>query len=95
MKIRVPSRNQQFLKVFLDDDLTYNSATLPAQLSINTLTIALGDLLPGQSGSVVVKAYLNCNALAGETHPVTVKAFPNTICTPPASGWNGAAISTV
>ena len=83
-----------FLKVFLDDDLTYNSATLPAQLSINTLTIALGDLLPGQSGSVVVKAYLNCNALAGETHPVTVKAFPNTICTPPASGWNGAAIST-
>lgn len=86
--------DNSFLKIFLDDDLTFLSATLPAQQIINTLTIPVGDLAPGQKGSLDITAHLSCNALVGETHPVTVKAFPNTICMPPAPDWNGAAIVT-
>lgn len=84
-----------YVEVTLDPYLEYISSTIPySQQDGNTFTFPIGDLAVGECGSFHINVYLDCDStVLGQTHCTEAHIFPDSLCTPPASVWDGASIS--
>lgn len=84
-----------YVEVTLDPYLEYVSSSIPFTIQDgNTFTFPVGDLAIGECGSFQITAYLDCDStVLGQTHCTEAHIFPDSLCTPPASLWDGASIS--
>lgn len=65
----------------------------PANINGNTVTVPLGDVLPGDCGYFTVSVETDCDAsLIGTTLCVEAHIFPDSLCLPANAQWQGAQI---
>lgn len=81
------------IELDIPDGMSFVSATLPATLNGNTLTIPLGDVPAGGCDRIRVTMQVACDAeVVGARMCVDARIFPNTLCVPEGSDWAGAQI---
>ena len=78
----------------LDTLLRVDSASVPwlTPQSGNTYVFPLDTVEMGESGFIDVWVFLDCNAVIGQTHCVTAKAFPDSVCQPTTGPWDGSHV---
>ncbi|MFK7775509.1 MAG: T9SS type A sorting domain-containing protein [Saprospiraceae bacterium] len=82
-----------YLEVVLDSAITPISSTLPWSIQNgDTLIFDLGNILPNECGNFSMKLMLDCDAPLGTTYCVETHIYPDTLCIPPSSSWNGALV---
>ena len=83
-----------YIEIDFDEYLTVNSSTLPwSNQDGQTFTFDIGDVEIGECGNFQISTYLDCdNTLLGQTHCVEAHAYPDSICLPPNTLWDGSTI---
>jgi|GEM_PF-5409851 len=83
-----------FMEVSFDDDLIINSSTPPwTSQDGQTLTYELGDVPIGGCGTFYIDVTVDCdNTILGQTHCVEARIFPDSICLPPNTQWDGSTV---
>lgn len=86
--------NPAFLEIELDPYLSLDSASMAfTELGGNTFRFELGTVAPFEGGQVYLYTTLDCDStLTGQTHCVSLHAFPDTLCLPVDPGWDGSSI---
>ncbi|MBX2927592.1 MAG: SprB repeat-containing protein [Saprospiraceae bacterium] len=75
----------------LDGYLDYQAAQIaPASIDSQTIHWVLPALAPSQCMQFWVEARVSCDAELGQAHCSMVVAWPDSLCTPAATGWSGA-----
>jgi len=83
-----------FIEVRFDDDLIINGST-PFWTSQDgqTLTYELGDVPIGACGTFLIDVTVDCDStILGQTHCVEARIFPDSICLPPNTLWDGSTV---
>jgi hypothetical protein len=81
------------IEVLLDRDMSFVSADFnDFSVSGDLITFFLGNLAPGDGGTIHITCNLSCNTISGQTHCLTATAFPNDPCEP-VPGWTGARLA--
>lgn len=80
------------ITIDFDPKLVVTGSSRPwSSSSGNTYTFAIGNVKFSESGSFFVDIFLHCDSsVLGQTHCVEAKIFPNEICIPPGSNWDGS-----
>jgi uncharacterized repeat protein (TIGR01451 family) len=83
-----------YVEISLDPHLEYISSTLPLSgQNGNLLTFDLGDVGINECGYFHLTVHLDCDStVLGQTHCVEAHIFPDSICIPPNSLWDGSSI---
>ncbi len=83
-----------YIDLKLDPFLDYNTSSVPAtDQGNNTWRFELGDVAPGDCGSITVSVAVSCNAVLGQTHCTEATVFPSAPCGDNAGGnWSGASL---
>ena len=84
-----------YIEVTLDDRLTATNATLPwVSQTNNTFRFEVGDLNVRDCGSFQITTTMNCDSVQlGETFCMDAHIFPDSICLPVDSLWDGSDLS--
>jgi len=82
------------IEVNFDEDLIINGSSLPWINQIdNTYTFDIDNVEVGECGGFQVFVTVDCdNAELGETHCVEAHIYPDSICLPPNTLWDGSTI---
>lgn len=81
------------LQVIVSPFLDYQSSSIPLAGQVgDTLTFALGDVLPGVCGLLNITFFVNCSADVGDVLCAEAHIFPDTSCIPPSANWDGSKI---
>lgn len=82
------------LEIELDSFLTMAPGSQPwSAVSGRKFTLDLPpNFAPGACDTLIFKALLDCNTLAGQYHAVRARIFPDSICLPPDPIWDGASL---
>lgn len=85
-----------YLEIDFDEYLTVNSSTLPwDSQSGTTYTFLIGDLEVGECHDFQINVTVDCDStIIGQTHCVEAHIYPDTICVPSGTLWDGS-ITTV
>jgi len=83
-----------YVYVVLDEDLIFNSSTLPPVQVINDslYVFDLDTLKVGECGAFYINVTLDCNATVGAAEYATAHIFPDSICTMPGANWDMSSI---
>lgn len=83
-----------FVEVNFDSTLQVLGSDLPwISQDGDIYTFHLGDIDAGACGTFYVTVQLPCDEVTlGQTHCVSAKIFPDSLCTPPNPSWSGASI---
>jgi len=83
-----------YIEIYFDESLTINSSTLPWSNQAGQLfTFDIGDVAIGDCGTFQVEVFLDCDStILGETHCVEAHAYPDSICIPQDTLWDGSTI---
>jgi uncharacterized repeat protein (TIGR01451 family) len=77
----------------LDSAISPISSTLPwTTQNGDTLIFDLGNIAPTECGNFSMKLMLDCDATLGSTYCVETHIYPDSLCLPPSSTWNGALV---
>jgi len=84
-----------YIEVTLDDRLTAESSTIPwVSQTDNTFRFEVGDLEVRDCGSFQITTSMNCDSVQlGQTLCMDAHIFPDSICTPIDSLWDGSDLS--
>lgn len=87
----IPSPNS-YLEIEFDPYLTINSSTLPwTSQAANLYTFWIGNLDVNECGSFSVNVTVDCDStVLGQTHCVEAHIYPDSICVPFGSAWDGS-----
>lgn len=82
------------IEVTFDEFLTVNSSTTPwLDQNNQTYTFNVGDLEVGECNQFYINVTLDCDStVLGQTHCVEAHVFPDSICLPPNTLWDGSTI---
>jgi uncharacterized repeat protein (TIGR01451 family) len=81
--------------VTLDPFLSYIGSSVPSiNLGGNVYRFNLPNIAPGASGTFDIQVEVSCAATLGQTHCSEAHIYPDTLCFPTNSGWNGALLTT-
>ena len=79
------------VQVSVDPLLSYVSSSIPLSAQAGGLyTFNIADVPPGDCGSFWVKFLLSCDAVQGQGICAEAHIFPDSLCTPPDSAWDGS-----
>jgi uncharacterized repeat protein (TIGR01451 family) len=81
-----------FVGVQLDALLSIDSASVPFTQNGNEYLFDVGEVSPGECGSFVIHAYLDCAAELGQTLCATAHIWPDTLCAQNLPNWSGAQV---
>lgn len=82
-----------YVEVTLDDDLTFNSASItPSDMDGNVYTFQVGDLLSLEKGSFTINATVDCDVELLQASVVGAHIYPDSICLEPDPNWDGSSI---
>ncbi len=82
-----------FVTIYLHPFLNITNSSLPfTNDGDNILIFELGDVAYGDCGSFTFEAFVDCDAVTGQTLCITANIFPDTICTNPSQSWSKADI---
>lgn len=85
-----------YIEITLDPFMEYYFASIPLlQQNGNTVSFYIGDVPPYECGSFDLYVWLdpNCDLTElGQTHCIEAHIFPDSICIPPNSLWDGSSI---
>jgi len=77
--------------ITIDTALTALSSTLPwSSQNGNTYSFLLGTVSPGGCGSFKIKVLNSCYTIQGQAVCLNAHIFPDTLCTPPTTSWDGS-----
>ncbi|MEI6411270.1 MAG: T9SS type A sorting domain-containing protein [Bacteroidota bacterium] len=79
------------VEVYLPTEMTFNWSDIPAIVTGQTVRFEVGNVLPGQCGTVLLKTAVNCNTSIGQTLCVDGHVFPDSFCIQ-SPNWSGACI---
>ncbi len=82
------------IEVTFDEFLMVNSSTIPwIDQDDQTYTFNVGDLEVGECHQFYINTILDCDStVLGQTHCVEAHVFPDSICLPPNTLWDGSTI---
>ncbi len=82
------------IEVTLDDHLLFDSASIdPIASGGNTYTFPVDEVTIGECGQFNIYTTLDCEStVLGQTHCTQAYAYPDTICLPTGSFWDGSTI---
>lgn len=82
------------INLLFDKDLEVVSSTPDwTDFSGGLYTYNLDDLMPGDSGQIIIDAFLGCTeTIEGQTHGVTAKIFPDDICDTLNPIWDQSSV---
>lgn len=87
-----PAENA-YINLTLDPFLSvWNSSAPFITLGNGDVQFQVGDLAPGECGTISLNLHLSCNAAVGQTHCAEVHIYPDTLCTPIDIQWSGASL---
>ncbi|MCC7507598.1 MAG: T9SS type A sorting domain-containing protein [Saprospiraceae bacterium] len=79
------------IDVTFDSFLDIQSASIPwSSVNGNTYTFNVGDVQPGYCDRIDVSLIVSCDADLGQTHCSVAHIYPDSLCGPAATSWNGA-----
>lgn len=83
-----------FVELNFDNSFQVLESDLPWVIDdLDTYTFQLGDIDVGDCGSFTVEVHLPCeNVALGQTHCVSARIFPDSLCSPVNPAWSGASI---
>lgn len=83
-----------YIEVSFDDHLIINSSTPPwTDQDGQILTYELGDVPIGACGTFYIDVTVDCDStILGQTHCVEARIFPDSICLPPNTLWDGSTV---
>ena len=82
-----------YVTIDLDNDLQYNSATIPLASSAgNQYRFNVGTIAPQSCGSFKLTATVSCAAIDGKTHCATAHIYPDQLCTPNSTLYDSSEI---
>lgn len=82
-----------YITIDLDNDLQYNSATIPLTSSTgNQFRFNIGNIAPQTCGNFKINATVKCSAIDGKTHCTTAHIYPDRLCTPNNALYDGSDI---
>ncbi|MCB0517529.1 MAG: T9SS type A sorting domain-containing protein [Saprospiraceae bacterium] len=81
-----------YLEVALDDWLSFTSASLPATVQGQVVTLQLGDIGAGECVDFTLFFFLDCDVPPGLTHCSEATAYPNVWCGGNDPAWDGSSI---
>ncbi|MCC6280919.1 MAG: T9SS type A sorting domain-containing protein [Saprospiraceae bacterium] len=86
----VPVENA-YVELDLDPFMTLQSSSMPwSAQSGNNYTFQVGNVDVGECGTIQLLVSVSCDAVLGHTHCSTAHIFPDTVCGPVNSAWDGA-----
>lgn len=88
----VPSQNT-IVYVEKSPGFTITSTTIPYTVAGDSLVFELGTVNPGDCGSFVINAFLDCNVDLTTAHCMEAHIVPDSFCIP--NNWNGSLIEAV
>lgn len=83
------------IEIKLDEFLTINpgATSLPYSVTADLYTFDIGQVNAGDCGEIIINATLDCTEpVLGQTHTLTAKITPDSICTPASIDWDGSSI---
>ncbi|MBP7821879.1 MAG: T9SS type A sorting domain-containing protein [Saprospiraceae bacterium] len=88
--------NGVFIEVNLDKKINFINASIPPSVQQeNILVFQIGDLLPGEKGTININASLSCDDILNkEAIEVIAEIFPKTNCSTAPSNWDGVSLKT-
>lgn len=83
-----------YVEVTLDDNLTYESSSVPfINQNGNTYRFLLGDLEIAECGSFTIQTKMACEGIAmGQAALVKAHIFPDVTCLEPGPNWDGSSV---
>jgi hypothetical protein len=83
-----------YIELRLDTLLSITASEVPFNVLANGFyRFELGNVAPDFSASFKVRVLLNCNlSVPGQTHCAEAKIFPDSLCTPEPTCWDGAQL---
>lgn len=82
-----------YVEVELDPFLTVNATSIPYTQNGNIYTFQIGNVNVNECGSFTIDFTVDCSANLGQIHCSEANIFPNQICLPSGTNWNGATIT--
>ena len=85
-----------YVDIEIDPFMTYVSSTLPAsEVSPGTYRVELGDMESFATEQFRFTVNIDCDStVLGQTHCVTGRIYPDTLCEAPDLLWSGASLET-
>ncbi len=81
------------VEVELDELLEFNSASTTPSRTGNLLTFDIGQVDAGDCGEIIINTTLDCTEpVLGQTHTLTAKITPDSICVPASAAWDGSSL---
>ena len=85
------AEDEAYLEVAFDSLINIIGSTLPWSTQVdNFFTFDLPELIPGQCGSIYVNFQTDCDAPLGKTLCNEAHIFPDSICIPMLTNWDGS-----
>ena len=86
---------EPFIEIEFDEWLTVDSSSLSwSSQDGQVFTFEIGQLDVGECGGFQVYTTLNCDStVLGQTHCVMAHSFPDSVCLPPNTFWDGSTIA--
>ncbi len=83
-----------YVDITLDPDLTLVESSIPAYLQEqNRYRFLLGNVAEGECGTFNFDVLVACDAVLGQTHCVEAHIYPDSLCLPQDSIWNGSSLA--
>ncbi len=84
-----------YIEVYFDEYIVINSSNPPwTSREGQLLTYDLGDVPLGGTGRFDINVIVDCDStVLGQTHCVEAHVFPDSICLPPNTFWDGSTIT--
>ena len=81
------------VEVKLDEFLIVNSASLPFSVTGDLYAFDIGQVKAGDCGEIILNTTLDCTEPElGQTHTLSAKITPDSICTPASVDWDGSNV---
>lgn len=87
------TENGVYIEVEIDTFITVDTTSIPFTQNGNIYTFFIGDLNINETGQFTIDVTVNCNAVLGQAHCVEANIYPQQICLPNNTVWNGAEIN--
>lgn len=82
-----------YIEIIFDSLITPISSSVPwTSQNGDTLIFDLGNIQSGECGDILMELMLDCNATLGAAYCIESHIYPDSLCSPPNSNWNGAFV---
>ena len=86
--------DEAYIEILLDDDLTYDSASVvPNLIDGNLLRFDLGDVEALTNDDFFIYTTVSCDVLQFQAGLVSAHVYPDSLCAMPSEEWDGSSIT--